>query len=130
MSDNIQEQIASLQTKLDDEYKAKFGENAQAPILKNFIEPEKYIKKCYVCGSEEIYKTDGKGPLCESCAELKLKNRLSFTTDENGKRIFDITNIKGTIRRNSDSRPGDFIIDGKKKYEIQKDFSFKRIDKN
>lgn len=55
--------------------------------------------------------------------------KAPYSEDTDGVRTFDITNMKGTMYRNNACRPGDKIIDGKKRYIVQSDYSFKRTDK-
>jgi len=54
---------------------------------------------------------------------------LPYTIDREGRRVFNITGAKGILRKTSQGRPGDLIVDGRKTYEIQKSGAFKRLDK-
>jgi len=55
--------------------------------------------------------------------------KVPYSEDDKGIRTFDITGMKGTMYRNNACRPNDILIDGKKRYIVQNDFSFKRTDK-
>lgn len=85
-------------------------------------------ERCYKCHSPYIHKHDVKGPLCKDCADGV--QRQPFTVDDKtGVKTYDLSGRRGFFRRTKESRPGDIILDGKKKYVIQKDGSMKRVDK-